>query len=136
MGILDILNDVISAVDSNSSPKQEDVPVQPSYEDDGLPCRDKILQVLADEFPEYTVYEDVSPATLGGTGKFMNYSIVVAKDSEIKLVIMIIGKTTASHREYRWSKEFALNHGVTFLNFIRHYPNTLDYISHRLHQYL
>ena len=110
--------------------------VTPEREGENLPCRDKILKILAEEFPEYTVYEELSPAALGGTGKFMNYSIAVAKDSVIQLVIMIIGKTTSTHREYRWSKEFALSHGMTFLNFVQHYPNRLDYISDRLHKYL
>ncbi len=110
--------------------------VTPEREGENLPCRDKILKILAEEFPEYDVYEELSPNTLGGTGKFMNYSIAVAKDSVIQLVIMIIGKTTSTHREYRWSKEFALSHGMTFLNFVQHYPNRLDYISDRLHKYL
>lgn len=106
------------------------------YKDDGRPCRDKILQVLAEEFPRYTVYEDISPRDLGGEGNFMNYSIAVCEGNVIRLVIMIIGKTTTSHREYRWSREFAESHQIIFLNFIRHYPNSVQYISDRLHQYL
>ena len=54
----------------------------------------------------------------------------------IRLVIMIVGKTATSHREYRWSREFAESHGIIFLNFVRHFPNTIPYISDRLHQYL
>ena len=104
--------------------------------DDPKSCREKILEVLADEFPRYEVKENVSPAELGGTGKFMNYSIVVYDGSQPKLFIMIIGKTTTAHREYRWSREEAEKRGYTFLNFVGHYPNTKEYIKDRLHKYL
>ncbi len=129
MGILDLLFN-----DSGTS----GTPEYPDYyfKDDGRPCRDKLLQVLASEFPQYNVYEDISPRDLGGEGDFMNYSIAVCEGNVIRLVIMIIGKTTTTHREYRWSKEFAEAHGIIFLNFIRHYPNSIPYISDRLHQYL
>ena len=53
-----------------------------------------------------------------------------------KLLIMLIGKTTTSHREYRWSREVAEAKGIPFINFIRHYPNRVDYIRQRLHKYL
>jgi hypothetical protein len=99
-------------------------------------CRARILAVLASEFPSYTVKEDVSPHTIGGTGKFMNYSIAVYSGDEPKLFMMLIGKTTASHREYRWSKEEAAKKGIPMINFICHDPNKTVYIKQRLHKYL
>ena len=99
-------------------------------------CKEKILEVLKSEFPEYEAREEVSPRELGGTGKFMDYSILVSKDGAPKLAIMLIGKTTASHREYRWSREFAESKGIPFINFIHFYPNKIDYITQRLHKYL
>ncbi|MBR4164579.1 MAG: hypothetical protein IKR11_13745 [Solobacterium sp.] len=104
--------------------------------EDGKTCREKILEVLASEFPQYTVKEDVSPTTIGGTGKFMNYSIAVYDGETPKLFMMLIDKTTTFHREYRWSREEAEKKGYTFLNFVKHYPNTIPYITDRLHQYL
>ena len=104
--------------------------------DDTRTAREKILQVLADEFPQYTVKENVSPTTIGGKGRFMDYSIVVYKEDEPVLFIMLIGKTTTSHREYRWSRQEAENRGYKFINFVNHYPNTIPYITDRLHQYL
>ena len=103
---------------------------------DGTTARERILKVLAEEFPNYTVKENVSPTEFGASGKFMNYSIVVYDGGAPKLIIMLIGKTTTSHREYRWSKEEAEKRGYTFINFIEHYPNTPEYISQRLHKYL
>ena len=99
-------------------------------------CREKIIAVLNEEFPQYAYEENVSPTKLGGQGRFMNYSIVVYDGKTPKLCIMIIGKTTTSHREYRWSKEFALENGYQFINFVEHYPNNIPYITERLHKYL
>lgn len=104
--------------------------------DDDRSCREKLLEVLKEEFPACTVRENVSPTEIGGTGRFMNYSMVVYAGDAPKLFLMIIGKTTTSHREYRWSREEAEKKGYTFLNFVEHYPNTKEYISQRLHKYL
>ena len=101
-----------------------------------LSCREKLLKVLEAEFPEYDVVENVSPATIGGVGRFMNYSIGVYKGETPKLFIMIIGKTTCAHREYRWSKEEAMKNHIEMINFVEHYPNTIAYITDRLHKYL
>ena len=104
--------------------------------EDGSTAKERILKVLAEEFPAYTVKENVSPTEFGGTGKFMNYSIVVYDGAAPKLAMMLIGKTTTTHREYRWSRQEAEKNGITFINFIEHYPNTPEYISQRLHNYL
>ena len=119
--------------------KEEEAKAEVSYEEpeDGKTCRERILECLAAEFPEYHVEEEVSPREIGGVGKFMDYSIVVVDgDDVIRLVIMLIGKTTCYHREYRWSREFAEEKGIPFINFIVHYPNRPEYISERLHKYL
>ena len=112
---------------------------QESYEepDDGKTCRERILECIENEFPQYHVAENVSPRELGGHGRFMDYSMLILdEDNRIQLIIMLIGKTTTAHREYRWSREFAEEKGVRFINFINHYPNRPEYISARLHKYL
>ncbi|MBQ3384492.1 MAG: hypothetical protein IJG59_04675 [Erysipelotrichaceae bacterium] len=118
--------------------KEENKIPEEFYEDyeDGKTARQRILDILAEEFPQYNVYENVSPAEMGGDGRFMDYSIIVCEGNEVKLVIMLIGKTTTAHREYRWSREFAEDHGIQFINFVEHYPNHPEYIKQRLHKYL
>ncbi len=118
--------------------KTEAAYVKKIYEEpeDGKTCRERILEILAAEFPEYTVRENVSPREFNGVGRFMDYSIVVYREGTPKLVIMLIDKTTTSHREYRWSREEAERNNYPFINFVKHYPNTPEYISNRLHQYL
>ena len=106
------------------------------YDFDGRPLADKLYEVLRDEFPEYVVNENVSPETLGGTGRFMRYSYGVYKDGQPKLFIMIINNNTCAMREYRWSKEQAEKAGVTLINFRLNEPNSVMYIRDRLHKYL
>ena len=104
--------------------------------EDGLTCRQRILGILTSEFPQYTVRENVSPREIGGTGRFMDYSIAVYDGDRPKLFIMLIGKTTTSHREYRWSREEAEKRGYPFFNFVEHFPNRPEYITQRLHKVL
>lgn len=105
-------------------------------EEDGIEAATKIRKVLAEDFSSYEVKENVSPTTLGGTGKFMNYSFGVYQGGAPKLFIMMVGKTTCSSRIYRFSKEQAAKSGVTMINFVSHYPNNVEYIKERLKKYL
>ena len=133
------LEDRFSGLNNEKTDSEEPEYKEEYYEQDESDersCREKILVVLADEFPQYEVREHVSPHTIGGEGRFMDYDIVVYDGEEPKLFIMIIGKTTTSHREYRWSREQAESQGYKFINFIEHYPNRVEYISERLHGYL
>lgn len=124
--------------EAGKNPKEEMEYKESYFEpvEDGKTSKERILEVLRNEFPAYTVKEDVSPTTIGGQGRFMNYSIGVYQGDVPKLFIMMIGKTTTTHREYRWSREEAEKKGIPFINFISHYPNTAEYVSNRLHKYL
>lgn len=101
-----------------------------------ITVQSKIRNLMMAEFPEYELRENVSPTTIGGTGRFMNYTFGVYLNGQPKLFMMVIGKTTCSHREYRWSKEQAQAAGVPMINWVEHYPNKIDYMVNRLHQYL
>ena len=96
----------------------------------------KLRTVLAKEFSQYEVREQVSPATLGGTGKFQSYDFGVYENGAPKLFIMVVYNNTCCHREYRWSKEQAEKAGVPMINFVFAFENKIDYIINRLHQYL
>lgn len=104
--------------------------------EDSLDCQAKILEVLAADFPEYEVREDVSPLTIGGKGRFMNYSLGIYKNDRPQLFIMIIYGNLGRKREYRWSKEEAARAGITMINFLKYSPNRYWYIKKRLSQYL
>ena len=104
--------------------------------EDDMPAKGKIMEVLAADFPEYEVREDVSPTLIGGTGKFLDYTLGVFKDNEPKLFIMVLDGRNDRRRTYRWSKEQAQKAGITMINFIEKSPNRYWYISERLHKYL
>ena len=104
--------------------------------EDDMPAKGKIMEVLAADFPEYEVREDVSPTLIGGTGKFLDYTLGVFKDNEPKLFIMVLDGRNDRRRTYRWSKEQAEKAGITMINFIEKSPNRYWYISERLHKYL
>ena len=135
---IDTIKKAVDEYKAEQKDKEENRIPEEFFEDyeDGRTARQRILDILAEEFPQYNVYENVSPVEMGGDGKFMDYSIIVCEGNEVKLVIMLIGKTTTAHREYRWSREFAEDHGIQFINFVEHYPNHPEYIKQRLHKYL
>lgn len=96
----------------------------------------KLETVLAKEFPQYEIRKEVSPETIGGTGRFLNYSYGVYENGIPKLFIMLVGNNTCASRYYRWSKEAAQKAGVTLINFVPCFENKITYIIQRLHQYL
>lgn len=96
----------------------------------------KLDAVFAKEFPQYEIRKEVSPETLGGTGRFLNYSYGVYANGVPKLFIMLAGKNTCTSRYYRWSKEVAVNSGIPMINFVLSFDNKITYIIDRLHQYL
>ncbi|MBR0386089.1 MAG: hypothetical protein IJI05_06055 [Erysipelotrichaceae bacterium] len=104
--------------------------------EDSLDCKAKILEVLAADFPQYEVREEVSPTTIGGKGRFMNYSLGLYFNGQPRLFIMIIYGSQGRKREYRWSKEQAAAVGITMINFLKYSPNRYWYIKERLSQYL
>ena len=131
--------ETVQSIKDDFPSTEGNVPSEASiYDDyeDGKTARQRILEILADKFPRYEVKENVSPTTIGGTGKFMNYSIGVYDGAKPVLFIMLIGKTTTAHREYRWSRQEAERRGYYFINFIEHYPNRPEYIEERLRKYL
>lgn len=119
---------VVQSSVSQSQPKQSNI------EDEFID--NKLDYVLKNEFPQYEIRKKVSPVTLGGTGKFMDYDLGVYENGTPKLFIMIVGSNTCSKREYRWSKEEAEKAGVPMINFVMAFSNKIDYITNRLHQYL
>ena len=131
-------NDITKSANDLSKATQElsSAAAQAKYAADGLDAAVKIRKVLAESFSSYEVKENVSPSTIGGNGKFMNYTFGVFSGGTPQLFIMLVGKTTCSSRLYRWSKEQAERSGIKMINFVQHYPNNVDYIKDRLQKYL
>lgn len=96
----------------------------------------KLEYIFEKEFPQYEVKKKVSPTTLGGTGKFLDYNFGVYENGVPKLFIMIVYNNTCCTRTYRWSKEEAERAGVPMINFVCGFRNEKNYIKDRLSQYI
>lgn len=101
-----------------------------------VPVEVKLRNIIGNQFPSYQLRENVSPAELGGSADGMNYSFAVCDGSTVRLLIMVIGRNTCAHKDYKISKAFAEQAGITMINFIAHFENTVPYITDRLHNYL
>lgn len=96
----------------------------------------KLEAILSKEFPQYELRTQVSPETIGGTGRFMPYSYGIYENDKPKLFIMIVSNNTCASRYYRWSKEAAGKAGIPMINFVYTFSNKIPYMIDRLHQYL
>ena len=101
-----------------------------------VPVEVKLRNIIGNQFPSYQLRENVSTAELGGPADGMNYSFAVCDGSTVRLLIMVIGRNTCEHKDYKISKAFAEQAGITMINFIAHFENTVPYITDRLHNYL
>ncbi len=137
-GVLDGIKGEDSAVVSKQSAKaRRAVDVPAGYEDIANATVDvKLRKILAKEFAQYEIREQVSPTTIGGTGTFKAYDFVVYENGVAKLFIMVVYNNTCAKRDYRWSKEEAARAGVPMINFVYAFENKIDYMINRLHQYL
>ena len=120
----------------SAAPAYAEETVDPMYYDDGRPVAAKLREVLASDFAAFTVRENVSPTEIGGTGKFLNYTYGVYSGGAPRLFIVVGGKSEFGRRTYRWSKQQAAAAGVPLINFWVAEPNSVPYITQRLHKYL
>lgn len=114
----------------------EDNRPEQTDQDFAVPVRVKLRNILGNQFPGYRFAEDVNPSQLGGPSEGMPYSFVVSDAATVKLLIMIIGRNTCTHKDYKYSKAYAEYKGIEFINFIEHFENAVPYITERLHNYL
>ena len=101
-----------------------------------VPVSLKLRNILGNQFPGYTFKENVDPVSIGGPSGGMPYSFAVSGADGIKLLIMIIGRNTCTHKDYKISRSYAEQNGIQFINFIEHFENTVPYVTQRLHDYL
>ena len=101
-----------------------------------VPVSLKLRNILGNQFPEYTFAENVDPVSVGGPEGGMPFSFAVSGTDGIKLFIMIIGRNTCTHKDYKLSRAFAEERGIQFINFIDHFENKVSYVTQRLHEYL
>lgn len=146
-GVQEVVEDVSEAVTNTTNNSSASATTNTNYSYDRVPAgyedlppypevEDKLRAVFKNEFSQYEIKENVSPTTIGGTGKFMPYSFGVYENGTPKLFIMVVANNTCKSRLYRWSKEEAEQNNISMINFVVNFENKIDYIINRLHQYL
>jgi len=87
-------------------------------------------EVLATEFPQYTVQNNVSPARFGGVGQNLDF-VLFEGETPVGAVVLVEhnGETSAG---YKAAKETCLNAGVPFINFFLHMPNERGFVIGRI----
>lgn len=120
----------------STQPKEAAPKADANEWDDEWDEEKKLEYIFEKEFSKYEVKKNVSPTTLGGTGKFRDYDFGVYENGEPKLFIMIVYSNICQTRTYRWSKEEAERAGVPMINFVMGFRNEKNYIKDRLSQYI
>ncbi len=92
----------------------------------------RLEAIFATDYSSYEVKKELSPASLGGTGRFRPYTYALFLNGTPKAFIMVTEHNKDILRVFRWSKEFAQANNVPFINFLTQFPNTEEYIKNRL----
>jgi hypothetical protein len=96
------------------------------------PLKDRAFfaNILAQEFPEYTVHEFVSPATLGGSGRDCDFGLY--RGGHTAGMVMLVEHNRDNNAAYRNARSTAQRAGVPFINFYLHMPNERNFVIGRI----
>ena len=94
---------------------------------------DKIKNVVAKEFPDYELRENVKAAELGGESGAASYTYGIYRDATPVIMINVfVDRNAYRLKRYRLAREAAEFSGVKHLSFFSHLPNEVSYITNRL----
>lgn len=94
---------------------------------------DKIKSVVASEFPECELRENVNASELGGESGAASYTYGIYRNSSPVIVINVfVDRNAYRLKRYRLAREAAEFSGVKHLSFFSHLPNEVSYITQRL----
>ncbi|MDR0849153.1 MAG: hypothetical protein LBN10_08995 [Propionibacteriaceae bacterium] len=86
--------------------------------------------VLAEDFPQYQVRENVPVSEFGGDGK--PYDFVLSLGGKTVGVISLVQHNRDRNKAYRNSRAAAQAAGVPFINFYLHMPNEREFVKYRI----
>ncbi len=96
----------------------------------------KLEQIFATEYGEFTVRKEVSPSEFANQPNARNFSYVLLDDSGKPRAFIMLMRNRNDYRrkDVLLAKEAAENIFVPYMNFMPHLPNETSYISNRLRQ--
>lgn len=94
---------------------------------------DKIKQVVATEFSDCELRENVSATEMGAEAGAASYTYGIYRNGAPVVMINVFTDRNAYRlKRYRLAKEAAEYNRVAHLNFFSHLPNEVSYITERL----
>ena len=97
--------------------------------DGGLHTKEDFLEIVNEEFGDYTIETAVSPTVFGGIGRA--YDIAIYKGTKLEVVIALVEHNKAN-KAYHDSKASAEKANVPFVNYYLHMRNEPDYVVDRI----
>ena len=97
--------------------------------DGGLHTKEDFLEIVNDEFGDYTIETDVSPTVLGGIGRL--YDIAIYKGTKLEVVVALVEHNKAN-KAYHDSKASAEKASVPFVNYYLQMRNEPNYVVDRI----
>ena len=96
---------------------------------------DKIKQVVATEFTDCELRENVSATEMGAERGAASYTYGIYRNgAPVIMINVFVDRNAYSLKRYRLAKEAAEFSGVAHLNFFSHLPNEVSYITARLRE--
>ncbi|MDR3070254.1 MAG: hypothetical protein LBU38_04510 [Propionibacteriaceae bacterium] len=119
---------------SGSIPGQSDSGHSPSSPVAGKRGKAYFAQILAQDFADLTVREDVPVTELNGTGK--PYDFGLYRESQLIAVVVLVEHNRDNNRAYLGGKNAAAAAGIPFINFYLHMPNEHGFVVGRIRRFL
>ena len=96
----------------------------------------KLEQIFATEYGEFTVRKEVSPSEFANQPNARNFSYVLLDYSGKPRAFIMLMRNRNDYRrkDVLLAKEAAENIFIPYMNFMPHLPNEISYISNRLRQ--
>ena len=95
--------------------------------------RAKFEQVVANEYSEYELRQNVPASEMYAEPGAVDYSYGMYKNgTPVAMINVISNRNDYSLKRFRLAKEAAVNRGIPHMNFFAHLPNETSYISERL----
>ena len=88
--------------------------------------------ILANNFSQYEVKENVSVSEIGGNGR--PYDFGLYSGAKLAAVLVLTEHNRDNNRAYLGSKETAKSANIPFINFYLHMPNEKTYVIDRINK--
>lgn len=100
--------------------------------------RNRIEQIIRNEWPDYELVPNVSAtAAMGANKDARDYTYGVYHNGvPIAMIMILNGNNESSRKAVRLAHEACFNRGVTCMNFMSYMANYQSYISARFQRYL